>query len=86
MDEHTHIDEELEKRWSKWDIHNGYTEKAGHPIIHHGEDVDEILKNESLPRRVIAAGLHAGLTVILNVEKEEYYCSGAESIGWKVSQ
>ena len=33
----------------------------------------------------LAAGLHAGLTVVLNVEKEEYYCSGAESIGWKVS-
>ena len=45
MDEHTHFDEELEKRWSKWDIHNGYTDKAGHPIIHHGEDVEEILKN-----------------------------------------
>ena len=43
------------------------------------------MKNETLPRRVIAAGLHAGLTVVLNVEKEEYYCSGAESTGWKVS-
>ena len=75
----------MQKRWSKWDIHNGYSEKAGHPTIHHGDDVEEILKNESLPRRVIAAGLHAGLTVILNLEKEEYYCSGAESIGWKVS-
>ena len=58
---------------------------GGYPEIHHGDDVEEILKNETLPRRVIAAGLHAGLTVVLNVEKEEYYCSGAESIGWKVS-
>ena len=58
---------------------------GGYPDIHHGDDVEEILKNETLPRRAIAAGLHAGLTVILNVEKEEYYCSGAESIGWKVS-
>ena len=85
MDEHIHIDEEVVKKWSKWNVHSGYSEKAGHPENHHGDDVEEILKNESLPRRVIAAGLHAGLTVILNVEKDEYYCSGAESIGWKVS-
>ena len=49
------------------------------------KETEKILENEPLPRRVIAAGLHAGLTVALNVEKDEYYCSGSESVGFKVS-
>ena len=50
------------------------------------KETEKILENEPLPRRVIAAGLHAGLTVALNVEKDEYYCSGSESVGFKVSE
>ena len=85
MDNDTHIDENEVKRWSNWNVKDGYSKPGEHPEIHHGDDIEEIFKDEPLPRRVIAAGLHAGLTVVLNVEKEEYYCSGAESIGWKVS-
>ena len=41
--------------------------------------------DEDLPRRAKGAGQHSGLTVALNVESEEYHCSGAESVGFKVS-
>ena len=44
-----------------------------------------LTENEDLPRRAKGAGQHSGLTVALNVESEEYHCSGAESVGFKVS-
>ena len=80
------MDEATEKRWSNWSVRDGYLEVARLPVINKGDDVEEILKNETLPRRVISAGLHAGLTVVLNVDKEEYFCSGSESIAFKVSK
>ena len=44
-----------------------------------------LTENEDLPRRAKGAGQHSGLTIALNVESEEYHCSGAESVGFKVS-
>ena len=37
-----------------------------------------------MPVRAIAPGLHMGLSVVLDVKEEEYYCSGTESVGFKV--
>ena len=37
-----------------------------------------------MPRRSIAPGKDVGLSVMLNVEKNEYYCTGTESVGFKV--
>ena len=78
------MNEKISKRWDKWSIKNGYSEPAEIPDFQNQDDIEKILKNESLPRRALAAGLMAGLTVVLNVEKEEYFCSGSESIGFKV--
>ena len=80
------MDEATKKRWSNWNVKDGYLEVARHPLINKGDDAEEILKNETLPRRVITAGLHAGLTIVLNVDKDEYFCSGSESVAFKVSQ
>ena len=44
---------------------------------------DHDARHEELPRRAIAPGLHMGLSVLLNVSKNEYYCSGTESVGFK---
>ena len=44
-----------------------------------------LTENEDLPRRAKGAGQHSGLTIALNVESEEYHCSGSESVGFKVS-
>ena len=85
LESDTVIDEDIVNRWSNWNVKDGYSEPGTHPVIKHGDNIEEVLKNESLPRRVITAGLHAGLTVVLNVEKDEYYCSGSESVGFKVS-
>ena len=38
---------------------------------------------EEMPRRALAPGLHMGLSILLNVSKDEYYCSGTESVGFK---
>lgn len=38
-----------------------------------------------MPRRALAPGLHMGLSVLLDVKEHEYYCSGTESIGFKVN-
>ena len=79
------MDEAEEKRWSGWEPEEGYEDKEDiHHEIPHGVDVDEALKGEHLPRRSLSPGLHAGLTLLLNVEKDEYYCSGTESAGFKV--
>ena len=85
IDEEEHSDEATEKRWSNWEPEEGYHHvEEIHNEVPHGVDVEEAKANESLPRRSIAPGLHSGLTVLLNVEKEEYYCSGTESMGFKV--
>ena len=43
-----------------------------------------LFANEPMPRRSIAPGKDVGLSVMLNVEKNEYYCTGTESVGFKV--
>ena len=37
-----------------------------------------------MPRRSVAPGNDAGLSIMLNVEMDEYYCTGTESVGFKV--
>ena len=39
--------------------------------------------NEELPLRGIAPGKSMGLSVMLNVKEDEYYCSATESVGFK---
>lgn len=39
---------------------------------------------EFMPRRALAPGLHMGLSVLLDVQESEYYCTGSESVGFKV--
>ena len=50
----------------------------------HSIDYDELFANESMPRRSVAPGNDAGLSIMLNVEIDEYYCTGTESVGFKV--
>lgn len=86
FDQEHKVSESVEKQWSKWNIQNGYTDNAAKvPEIPKGSTADEILKNETLPRRAVSPGLHSGLTVVLNVDEADYYCSGTESVGAKVS-
>ena len=83
--EHPPSQAELD-RWKDWDPQHGYYSDPDFDTSSHDhdKDINEILKHESLPRRSIAPGLHAGLTVVLNAEKDEYYCSGRAS-GFRVS-
>ena len=37
-----------------------------------------------MPRRALSPGMHAGLSVIMDVQEREYYCSATESVGFKV--
>ncbi len=36
------------------------------------------------PLRALSPGLHMGLSLVVDVKEEEYYCSGTESVGFKV--
>jgi hypothetical protein len=67
------------KRWANWHPEHGYDIKP--PQYGHLDPnlINEWLKNESLPRRSISPGLHSGLTVLINIQQEEYYCSSSES-------
>ena len=66
--------EEVEELWEGWDPDSGYSYKYQYePEV------------EKLPRRTSAAGLHQGLSLLLTVERDEYYCSDSESVGFKVS-
>ncbi len=69
------IDEEEEARWSHWSMQRGY---SGMPDPEHLHDIRD------MPLRSLAPGLHMGLSVVLDVREEEYYCSGTESVGFKV--
>ncbi len=79
MLEEDHVSEDEKARWSGWSPEEGYDSPAQ---IHAKED----LTNEKLPRRSTAPGLHMGLTMLLNVQKNDYYCSGTESVGFKVGK
>ena len=75
------IEEDLEeeKRWQFWDMQDGYKYAHGEHDDGHGK------AGEELPRRGIAPGLHMGLSVLMDVQEEEYYCPGTESVGFKVT-
>ncbi|XP_059083484.1 pickpocket protein 28-like [Tigriopus californicus] len=71
--------EETVKLWSHWDMETGY--RFG-PNEYDGE-INITSDAEPMPRRAVAPGLHMGLSVLLDVREQEYYCSGTESIGFK---
>ena len=76
--------EETNKKWQRWNPQDGYLDEVAPPVkIAGGEDIEEKLKDEQMPRRSIAPGRHSGLTLMLNVERDDYYCSGTESVGFK---
>ncbi len=66
-----------EARWQHWNMQDGYDGKPDPLKLHDIRD---------MPLRALAPGLHMGLSVILDVNREEYYCTGHESIGFKVSK
>ena len=61
--------------WNNWLPETGY--------IVDPQSLTHDFTSEEMPRRTNAPGLSMGLTVVLDVEKEEYFCSGFESIGFK---
>ncbi len=68
-------DEKEEARWAHWNMQDGY-DKLPNP-----EELHDI---EDMPLRALSPGLHMGLSVVLDVQEDEYYCSGTESVGFKV--
>ncbi len=73
-------DESVEKLWSGWNLQEGYLNGLSSGTGHNSE----ITRETDRPLRAIAPGLHMGLSVMLDVKEEEYYCSGTESVGFKV--
>ena len=72
-------DPKEEARWKNWDMENGYHYKPENaPTLVHNS-------SEEMPRRALAPGLHMGLSVMIDVKEDEYYCSGTESVGFKVT-
>ena len=71
------IDKTEVERWLEWKPEKGYFKKEdiANEIPNITAD-DGAFKYEKLPRRSVAPGVLAGLTLLLNVDKEEYYCSG----------
>ncbi len=49
-----------------------------------GHGTHDLTATEELPRRGIAPGKSMGLSLLLNVNESEYYCSGTKSVGFKV--
>ncbi len=72
----TEGDEDEETRWANWTMQDGYKQPP---------NLDSLHSTREMPLRAIAPGLHMGLSVLLDVQEEEYYCSGTESVGFKVS-
>ena len=87
--------ETLDEMWHNWDLEAGYhsniydVEVQNEGASSHRkrratiDSTNEDFSNEELPRRGIAPGKSMGLSVMLNVKEDEYYCSGTESVGFK---
>jgi len=52
-----------------------WTPEEGYPRNYH---------QQSLPWKTLGAGRHLGLTVVLDCEQHEYFCSSTASVGFKV--
>ncbi len=59
-------------------MQSGYTSPEPEVIDHKN------FSNEQLPRRALSPGRNMGLSVLLNVQEDEYYCSSSESVGFKI--
>ena len=46
-------------------------------------NVKHNFEKEELPRRSTSPGLHMGLSLLLDVQENEYYCTGTRSTGFK---
>ena len=66
-------------RWTHWDMQSGYHQPAGS----YGH-VHNLQTHPEKPIRAVAPGLHQGLTVMMDVKEDEYFCTGTESVGFKV--
>ena len=66
-------------RWTHWDMQSGYHQPAGS----YGH-VHNLQTHPEKPIRAAAPGLHQGLTVMMDVKEDEYFCTGTESVGFKV--
>ena len=66
-----------EAKWANWDIDHGYKTS----IDATNNDIDD--PDHDMPIRALAPGLHMGLSVLLDVKEDEYFCSGTESVGFK---
>ena len=86
--------ETLEKKWQNWDLELGYHSSIYNVEVHGGsshhrrrratvDSTSEDFSNAEVPLRGIAPGKSMGLSVMLNVKEDEYYCSGTESVGFK---
>lgn len=49
-----------------------------------GDNAEGASLSEELPLRALSPGRSMGLSIMLNVKEDEYYCSGTESVGFKV--
>ena len=78
------IDKGGSKRWEGWNMQEGYREKTPqclHFGKHHHCNID--LEKDDMPRRPTSPGLHMGLSLLLDVQEDEYYCTGTKSTGFK---
>ncbi len=71
-----------ELKWRDWSMQTGYTKDEPEAHDHDAEEID--YSDEQMPRRALSPGKNMGLTVLLDVKKEEYLCSSSQSIGFKV--
>ena len=89
----------LTERWSYWDLEHGFLHALQPPptptsSAHRRRRRaaasaatfadDTAPQSEELPLRGLSPGRSMGLSVMLNVKENEYYCSGTESVGFKV--
>jgi hypothetical protein len=77
LSEKRYKEEELIE-WSKWDL-----EKNG--LLINAKPGDEEYKTEQkFPRRQNRAGKSSGLSVLLNPDLHEYFCTSSDSHGFQV--
>ena len=69
-----------DKRWLEWNPESGYHHLPS-PHLHPLELLEQ---HEHLPRRSISPGLFSGLSVVLNLNHSEHFCTSTSAIGLRV--
>ena len=72
----------FDQRWLDWNPESGYQHLPSPHLHPYNSKMVEM--EEHLPRRSISPGLFSGLSLVLNLNRSEHFCTSTSAIGLRV--